>query len=241
MEEGLGVLAARSRPVAMAGTRTLAVRGALGGLFPEGGIQRGSTVTVGPVGPVGPVAGSPGGISLALALVAAATAGGGWAAAVGLPSLGLVAAGELGVGLERLALVPVPGERWPVVVAALLDGVDLLLLGVPPGRVRAADARRLAARARERGTVLVVSESGSPGGWPESPDLRLQVTASTWSGLGAGHGRLHARRVEVAVTGRRAAGRERRVALWLPGPDGKPAVVEESGEVQAAGAASLAG
>ena len=86
-----------------------------------------------------------GGVSLALSLVAAATVEGAWAAAVGLPSLGLLAAAELGVRLERLALVPVPGDRWPVVVAALLDGMDLLLLGLP-GRARATDARRLIAQ-----------------------------------------------------------------------------------------------
>ena len=235
----MGILAARSRPVALAGTRMLSVPGALGGLFPQGGVQRGSTVTVGT---------APGGISLALALAAAATAGGGWAAAVGLPSIGLVAATELGVDLERLALVPAPGQRWPGVVAALLDGVDLLLLGLPD-RARAADARRLAARARERGTVLVVVEAaGSAGSWPEAPDLRLQVVGAAWSGLGAGHGHLRARRVEVAVAGRRAAGRERRVGLWLPGPDGTPAaLVNVSGEAAdpagaaGSGSASLAG
>jgi hypothetical protein len=160
-----------------------------------------------------------GGVSLALSLVAATTADGAWAAAVGLPWLGLVAAAELGVNLERLALVPAPGDQWPVVAAALLDGMDLLLLG-PPGRVRPADGRRLTARAREQGTVLVVLEPAGGRCWPEAPDLRLLIRQATWEGLGVGHGHLRSRRVEVVVTGRRAAARERREVLWLPGPAG---------------------
>lgn len=191
---------------------------------------------------VTPAAG--GGVSLALALVASATAGG-WAAAVGLPSLGLLAAAELGVRLERLALVPRPGERWAAVAAALLDGVDLLLLGLP-GRVRAADARRLAARARERGVVLVAlaADERSPApAWPEPPDLRLSVSGAEWGGLGVGHGRLRSRRLEVIASGRRAASRPRCCTLWLPGPG---SVTPAPADVAAAGtgvgaATSLAG
>src|SRR3984957_2299711 len=202
----LSLAAARSRPVTTAETRVLEVPGPLGALL-EGGVRRGSTLVVD----------SPlGGVSLALSLVAAATVEGAWAAAVGLPSLGLLAAAELGVRLERLALVPVPRDRWPVVVAALLDGMDLLLLGLP-GRARAADARRLIARAREQGTVLVVLEPPGSPCWPEAPDLRLSVAAAAWDGLGCGHGYLRSRRMDVVVRGRRAAARERRVSMWLPG------------------------
>jgi len=82
--------------------------------------------------------------------------------------------------------------------------------------VRGADARRLAARGRERGAVLVVAGTG----WTEAVDVRLTVVGSTWEGIGRGHGRLLARRVEVASTGRGAAARERRRVLWLPANDG---------------------
>lgn len=218
----LAGVAERARPVAMAGVRRLEVGGAIGGLFPDGGMQRGWTVGVG----------RRGGVSLSLALAAGVMAGREqWAAVVGLPSLGLVAAAGMGVPLERLALVPRPGERWPAVVAALLDGVDLLVLASP--RVRSGDARRLMARARERGSVLVVLEGASPGAWPESPDLRIEMESSSWSGLGNGHGRLPARRVEVSAGGRRGGGRRRRVGLWLPGPGG---VVEEAVVPHAGGA-----
>jgi hypothetical protein len=202
---GLKLAGAHGRPVATADTRTLEVPGMLEPLL-EGGVRRGSTLVIGT---------GAGGVSFALALVAAATGEGAWAAAVGLPSLGLRAAAELGVGLERLALVPDPGERWAAVVAALLDGMDLLLLGLPVA-VRSADARRLVARTRERGTVLVVLEqSGSR--WPEGPDLRVSVAGARWEGLGCGHGYLRRRRLDVVVSGRRSATRERRATLWLPG------------------------
>ena len=187
----------------LAGERLLPVVPALRPLLPGRGLRRGATVTVSRSA------------ALALALVAGASAAGSWVAAVGLPDLGIVAAAETGVALERLALVPAPGSRaWPAVVAALLDAVDVVLVRAP-ARLPAAQARRLAARARERGVVLVPL-----GAWPEPADLRLAVTASTWRGLGQGHGSLRARQVEVLVAGRGAATRERRALLWLPSPDG---------------------
>jgi hypothetical protein len=187
----------------LADERLLPVVPALQPLLPGQGLRRGSTVAVGRSA------------ALALALVAGASAAGSWVAAVGLPDLGIVAAAETGIALERLALVPTPGARaWPTVVAAFLDAVDVVLVR-PPARLPAAQARRLAARARERGAVLVPL-----GAWSEPADLRLAVTASSWHGLGQGHGSLRARQVEVLVAGRGAAGRERRVLLWLPSPSG---------------------
>jgi hypothetical protein len=193
----------------LADERLLPVVPAFQSLLPGAGLRRGTTVAVGRSA------------ALALALVAGASAAGSWVAAVGLPHLGIVAAAETGVVLERLALVPAPGVRaWPTVVAALLDAVDVVLMR-PPARPPAAQARRLAARARERGAVLVPL-----GPWSEPADLRLAVTSSAWHGLGQGHGNLQARQVEVLVAGRGAAARERRVLLWLPSFDGSIAPAE---------------
>jgi len=187
----------------LADERLLPVLPALQPLLGGRGLRRGATVTVSRSA------------ALALALVAGASAAGSWVAAVGLPDLGIVAAAETGIALERLALVPTPGARaWPAVVAAFLDAVDVVLVRAP-ARLPAAQARRLAARARERGAVLVPL-----GAWPEPADLRLAVTSSAWHGLGRGHGSLHSRQVEVLITGRGAATRERRASLWLPSPDG---------------------
>jgi len=137
----------------------------------------------------------------------------------------------MGVQLDRLALIPRPGDQWPVITAALVDGFDLVLLR-PPGRVGSVDARRLVARIRERGTVLALLG----GGWPESTDIHLAVAGSTWTGLGAGHGHLQARRMEVVLTGRRAAARPRRVSFWMPaGVEGTgPVPVEGAGPVHPA-------
>lgn len=191
---------------ALAGERLLPVAPALERLFPGGGLRRGSTVAV------------TGSTSLALAVLAGPSTAGSWCAAVALPALGLVAAAEMGVALERLALVPAPGPEWPAVVAALLDALDVVMVGTGP-RVRPADTRRLVARARERGAVLLVL-----GGW-DGADVRLSVSGAApkergrqceWRGLGAGHGHLQARQVEVVAEGRGAASRVRRRRLWLP-------------------------
>ncbi|MGH9007406.1 MAG: hypothetical protein ACRDV6_06810, partial [Acidimicrobiales bacterium] len=139
------------------------------------------------------------------------------AAVIGLPDLGLEAAAAMGVDLARVALVPDPGTGWASVAAAALDALDIVVLR-PPRRCRAADAHRLAGRARERGSVLVLA---GPGGWPERPDLELAAQVEDWEGLGQGAGTLRRRRGRVVVSGRRAAGRPIVVPCWLPGPDGR--------------------
>jgi hypothetical protein len=150
-------------PVTLAGEQVLEVLPALGGVLPAG-LTRGTVVRA-----EGAVA-----TSLALTLAAGPSQAGSWTGVVGLPSLGLQAAAELGVALERLLLVAPPGPgEWPTVVATLLDGVDVVL-AAPPRSLRAADARRLAARARERGAVLVLV---GPAGEPEA-DLVVSADAS---------------------------------------------------------------
>jgi len=182
--------------------RVLPVRGELADLLPWGGLRRGSTVSV------------RGSTSLLLALLATATAEGCWAAVVGLPHLGVLAAAELGVAVHRLALVPKPGTDPAVVertVAALLDGIDLVSVAVP---VTPHTARRLSARARQRKSVLVPF-----GAWP-GVDVELRMGDGRWTGLGTGHGLLAEREVEVHATGRGAASRSRRAELLLPASGG---------------------
>jgi hypothetical protein len=203
----LGELAERVRPVTLTREQRLPVLPELESLLPGAGLRRGATVAV------SAAPGASGATSLALALVTQASVAGSWVAAVGLPSLGLVAADELGLALERLVLVARPErEAWGGVVAALVDGFDVLI--VQPGHpgVRAVDARRLVARARERGTVLVALGSG----WPVAPELTRRVSAAEWQGIEAGHGHLQARRVTVTRGGRGEAGRPVQAELWLP-------------------------
>lgn len=206
-------VASRARPVALARERVLPVTEPLQALLPNG-LRRGTTVGVG----------GRGATSFSLALLAGPMAAGSWAAVVGPDGpdqLGLAAAAELGVPLERLVLVtPGPGDdarALATAAAALVDAFDVVLVR-PRRRVGASDARRLAARSRERGSVMVVL--GGEQVWPEAPDVRLEVTAAAWEGLGAGHGHLRARRATVEATGRRDAARTRRALLWLPAAGG---------------------
>jgi len=162
-----------------------------------------------------------GGTSLMLALLAEASRAGSWCAIVGLPELGVAAAAELGVALERLALVPQPGAKWQEVVAALLDGFDLVVVAVREP-VTPQAAGRLSARARQRGSVLL------PMGPWDSADLVLEPVGAVWRGLGSGHGRLKCRHLTIAARGRGAAARPREVDVWLPASSGgiQPHTVE---------------
>ena len=207
-----------ARPVSLARERTLPVLPALADLLPEGGLRRGSTVAVAgdaPRASRSEAEARPGATSLALALLAGPSQAGSWCAAVGLPSLGLVAATEVGIALERFPLVARPGEEWPAVVAALVDAVDVVLVCLPR-HVRMGDARRLVAKTRDRGAVLVTTGESAA----FAADVRLSVAGASWEGLGQGHGHLRARRLDVVATGRGAAARERRVSLWLPAAGG---------------------
>jgi hypothetical protein len=190
--------------------RMLPVLPELSILLPGRGLRRGSTVaiTVGRTAADRPTVG--GSTSLLLALLSAASRSGSWCAVVGVPALGALAAAESGIVLERLALVPNPGPEWPTVVAALIDGVDVVVAAVP-GPVAATVAGRLVARARQRGSVLVLY-----GRW-DGADVTLQVTHGSWEGLGAGRGRLRRRGVTVVARGRGAAARPKEITMWLPG------------------------
>ena len=199
--------AERARPVSLAAERCLPLVEALVPLFPDGGLPRGSVVAC-----QGPAA-----LSLALQTLAGPSQAGSWLGVVGLPALGLVAVAEAGIAFSRTLLVAEPPpEEWSAVVATLADSVDAVLVGV--GRVGAADGRRLQARLRERGSVIVMVGRQRGGGL--EPDLSLTVVDAVWEGVGRGHGHLRTRRVDVELTGRRAAARTRRVSLWLPDVEG---------------------
>ncbi len=222
------------RPVTLAHERALPVVPAVEQLLPARGLQRGSTVSV---------AGGSGTTALAFAVLAGPTRAGSWAACVGLPELGWAAAAQLGVDLERVVVVRPPAAAWATVVAALVDAFDVVVCG-PEHAPTAAEVRRLSARARERGAVLMavggavaagLGRSGSGRArraWVGS-DVRLAVGAAQWSGPGEGWGHLRSRRVSVTVQGRGGMARPRRSDLWLPGPDGTVSVVAgaSSGDV----------
>jgi hypothetical protein len=217
----LAALSRTTRPITLAQDRLVAVLPALADLVPGGGLVRGSVVHV---------EGDRGATSLAWALVAGPSRAGAWTAVVGCPDVGLAAAAEMGLALDRLALVaePPPGE-WATVVAALVGAVDVVVVS-PSHRVRAGDARRLVARARERGTILLQIPSRGPSGRQVTApglevDLRLSVLDARWQGLGRGHGHLQARRITVETGGRGRAARPLRAELWCPDPQGRVTLI----------------
>ncbi|GAB2670409.1 hypothetical protein [Nocardia goodfellowii] len=163
----------------------LPVPAALAELLPDGGLVKGSVVAYA------------GARSLLAGLLAAVTEDGGHAAVVGLPRFGLLAAAEMGADLARLAVVAEPGPDPIEVASVLLDGLDLVVLGLDGGSVAPARARVLAARARNKGATLVVTD----GAWP-NPALRIDARIAGYVGLGTGHGRLHSLTLEVAVRGK---------------------------------------
>jgi hypothetical protein len=191
----------RHRDDVLPGVSVLPVLPALRDLLPAGGLQRGSVVTSGDWG------------LLSLALAAGASAAGAWCAITGVPALGVRAAADVGLDPGRLVLIPDLGRNWPQVVASLLDGFDIVLLR-PPAQPPAQLRRKLEAAARRHATVLLVA-----GDWPGA-QARLAVSDEEWTGIGAGHGRLRARKVRVVASGRGAGERPRSHWLWLPGPDG---------------------
>ncbi len=172
----------------------LALDDALAPVLPRG-LPRGQVVAV------------EGSTSLMLALVSQASRQGAWTAMVGMPNMGVLAAARRGIDLHRLALIPYPGAQAPATLGACLDGMDIVMVGQGVA-LSDADRRRLAARARERGCVMVVA-----GPWPGA-HVALTVERVRWRGLGAGEGRLRERDVTVAIAGR-SAGSTRRVVVTL--------------------------
>lgn len=167
----------------------LAVPDSLTGLFPAG-LPRGTVAVLS------------GARSLPVSMAAAVTAAGGHAAVVGLPEFGLLAAAEMGADLSRLAVIPQPGADPVEVAAVLMDGMDLVVLGLGGRSVPATRSRAVVARARQRGCALLVS-----GGQWQGAKMRMDArvrgyeiagTARTRDGAPvAGCGRIG--RVRVAV------------------------------------------
>ncbi len=233
------VVPASSMPV-FAHERLLPVPDALHPLFavPDGsrspssiGLVRGQTV----------VCTGSAGMSCALGLASGVTQAGSWAAFVGLPSIGLLAAAMIGVSLERTVFVSRPirdprtnqpsgGRRDEVhsevgtALSALIDGIDLVVVSqrlvstLPSSLVR-----RLQTRAQSKGSILVIIGDASNS---VSVDLRLTARTVRWEGLGDGHGHLRRRLVSIEMDGRRRPQRRDHV-VWLPDTTGGMSAVDD--------------
>lgn len=184
-------LQVRQRPDSSSSHRdVLPVPGPLAALLPRGGLARGSVVEVA------------GATSLLLGLLASVTESGGHVAVVGQPKLGLLAAVEMGAKLERLALIPDPGPDPVEIAAVLLDGMDLVVVGLAGLSVSPSRARAVTARARSKGAALVVTD----GRW-DGAEVRLAAQVGHYRGvcpLGVDRsiGRLNAYQLTVQARGR---------------------------------------
>jgi hypothetical protein len=198
--EELALLAQRTRPQALSAGRMLPVAESLRGVLP--GLRRGSVVGVGSR-------------MVLHALIAEASVAGSWTVFAGVGSLGLAAAAEAGVVLARTAVIDGDGEQGlpPDVLAAVIDAVDLVVIG-PRARVSGDACRRLQARARERGAVLLISGRRT---WPGVTDLDVSVRRIEAVGVEHGAGHVHGVRAEIEVFGRGAAARPTRNWVWIAG------------------------
>ncbi|GAB2458950.1 hypothetical protein HD599_001425 [Conyzicola lurida] len=186
----------RSMQATKLDTRSLPTHPAIARLLPGGGLQQGSVYSVVGSG------------TLLMALLAGPSAAGSWCGIVGVPEFGIEAAARFGIDLERLVLVPNPGDQWLGVTAAIADVMGIVVAR-PPKRASDTSIARLSARLRQRGSTLIVL-----GNWPQS-DAILTLSQSDWSGIGDGHGYLEARQATVTVTSS-TGGRPKSARLWLP-------------------------
>jgi hypothetical protein len=163
-------------------------------------------------------------VSLALGLASGASQEGSWVGVAGLPEIGVCAAADIGLALERLVMVG-GDPSWVDVLAAMIDGFDVIIVGPRVGRLGSTAVRRLQARLQARGAVLIAVDVPALGA-----DLQFVTDGEEWVGLGAGHGVATGRRAAVELSGRRMP-RPRRAALWLPDARGCPAVLDEHASV----------
>ncbi len=148
--------------------------------------------------PRGSVAVLSGARSLSLSLVASVTAAGGHVAIVGQPDTGLLAAVEMGADLSRLAVIPDPGTDPVEVAAVLMDGMDLVVLGLGGRSVPATRARAVVARAHNKGCTLLVT-----GGDWQGASIRLEARVCGYEMTGeAGRGRISRVRLAVRAQGK---------------------------------------
>ena len=131
--------------------------------------------------------------ALTMAMLAAPSRAGLWAAVVGMPEFGVESAVEAGIRLDRLVLVPRPGEQWIATVGVLAEVMGVIAVRAPRGAAPGA-LDRLSARLRRHGCTLVVAGERLGG------DAVLAVESSRWRGIGRGHGFLAERELTIRAT-----------------------------------------
>jgi hypothetical protein len=139
-------------------------------LLPDGDLPAGAAMTVQ-------------GSAYLMCWLLGAAQGGRWIALVGWPALSPLAMSEAGVDLERVFVVPDVGGRAAAVLAALVDGFEIVVAGPRlTHMLTPSEQRRLVARARQHDSTLL-----SPRPW-EGSAMTFDVEHTRWGGLDDGDG-----------------------------------------------------
>lgn len=152
-------------------------------------------------------------LSLLFALVARATGEGSWLALVNLQRAGLLSAHEHGVALHRTVCVEVgsssSSSSWSHAVGALVDGFDFVVVSSPACSM--GEARRIAARVKAQGSVLLVV--GNPGAFDVDATFGARTVQWQFNTYAS------ARTVHVSARGRRVHG-DHSCTVQLPAATG---------------------
>lgn len=215
-------------------TRGIPTHPGIAALLPGGAMRAGAVYTVGPSA------------ALTIAMLGAPSSAGMWTAVVGMPEFGIEAAQESGVRLDRLVLVPHPGEHWLSAIGVLAEVMGVIAVRAPrsasPGALD-----RLTARLRQYGCTLVVTGASVAGvsvtgasAAGMAGDAALVLERSRWRGIGHGHGFLAER--ELTVRARVGNGAAKTAVLRVPEPEPEPEVEAGVGiEVEVDGALTVDG
>lgn len=187
------------RPAAASIPEVIAVSDAIAPCFPWGGLRRGDTIMVS------------GSHTLTFTTVAHATQIGLWCGVVALPQLNLAAGQAAGVDLSRILLVQEPLCHLPEVAAALLDALDIVVVGIVP-ELTAEMVRKLASRARQRNKILLLSTATPPPALP-GVAITLEAVKHRWSGAFDGFGYLEQHHIDIRIYGHGRASQMREHTL----------------------------
>ena len=106
----------------------------------------------------------------------------------------------MGADLDRLSVIPDPGADPVEVAAVLLDGMDLVVLGLGGRAVPPTRARAVTARAQHRGCTLLVTD----GDW-QGASVRLDARVCGYEmtvGRVPGFGRVGRVRLSMRARGK---------------------------------------
>lgn len=174
-------------PVADTPDSVLPIPGPLGDLLPHGGLAAGTVVAC----PRG---------AITSAILAAATGSGRRDAAVigerfDVRRPSLIDVWEMGGDLERIALIETRGADPAQVVSVVVDGVSVVVLGIPALRLAPTQVETLRARVRNKNAILLVNG----GSWARLPHMTIGCRLRGNGGIGRGTGRLARLEMDVHV------------------------------------------